>query len=162
MRNLRKISLLQSIIWALLALSSVPLHLLCSPYVIVGFCEYTYVSSRFNSAVFTTIAALDFRSWVVAEDFFDPGIFPDKQEYPSLAEVQSWDTKKPGQCLSDYRPNIITGSRNVYIVVLGKTTNKSSPVIDEAGSYTEQRSTNVDCTARGAGVLTSSCGVDTL
>ena len=130
---------------------------------IARFCGCTYFNYRFNSAVFTTIAAFNFNSQVVAEDFFNPEIFPslyDWGTFYNLTEVQSWDTKDPVQCLSAYRPNIITEFRNVYIVVSGDTTNRSRPVIDSRGSATQLRNSNLDCAAGGAGVLVSSCRAD--
>ena len=126
------------------------------------FCGCTYFDSRFNSAVFTTIAAFDFNSHVVAEDFFNSEIFPSLYDWGTLnnlTEVESWDPKKPAECLSAYRPDIITKFRNVYIVVLGDTTNRSHPVISSIYSETWWRYSKFNCTAGGANVLVSSCSV---
>ena len=128
------------------------------------FCGCTYFDSRFNSAVFTTIAAFDFNSQVVAEDVFNPEIIPSSHDWGaphSLTEIESWDPKKPAECLSAYRPDIITKFRNVYIVVLGDTTNRSRPVISSSGYATGwSRYSKFNCTAGGANVLVYSCSVD--
>ena len=128
---------------------------------VARFCGCTYFNSRFNSAVFTTIVGFDFYTHVVAEDLFNPEIhtLPDRWDY-IVAEIQSWDTKEPSQCLSDYRPNIITKFCSVYIVVSGDTTDKSSPIIDTDSSRTQLRNSNSNCTAGGASALISSCRVD--
>ena len=97
----------------------------------------------------------------MAEDFFNPEIFHSLYGCScyNLTEIQSWDTKEPSQCLSDFRPNIITKFASVYIVVSGDTANKSSPIFDWDRSMTEFRDWNSNCTAGGASVLSSSCRV---
>ena len=67
-RNLRKLSTTRIILWWLLAISSIPLHLL------------------YNSAVFSTLSAQRFSAYLVTREFLDGAPFS-----PSLAESSNVD-----------------------------------------------------------------------
>jgi hypothetical protein len=124
LRNLTRISWQRRILWALLGISSIPIHLL------------------FNSAVFKTLDANEYTYYVVSEDFlegapissYDPA--PELNAFaPELNGTRPWhdaDLKaareryhenialyehlSPLECISKYGGTFVSGYSNLFLV----------------------------------------------
>jgi len=115
-RNLRKLSPLSILLWWLLAISSIPLHLL------------------YNSAVFSTLSTRQYDVYVVASNFFEEGPInssiigniPSRQFYggEGLGEIlrgwqhntTSFERLENEACLKAYSANIISSRSDVVLV----------------------------------------------
>jgi hypothetical protein len=124
LRNLTRISWQRRILWALIGISSIPIHLL------------------FNSAVFKTLDANKYTYYVVSEDFlegapiasYDPS--PELNAFaPELNGTRPWHDDKlklgrdrynmnrgvyehlsPLECISRYGGNFVSGYSNLFLV----------------------------------------------
>lgn len=124
LRNLTRIGWQRRILWALLGISSIPVHLL------------------FNSAVFKTLDANEYTYYVVSEDFlqgapissYDPS--PEMNSFaPELNGTRPWHNAKlksareryqantalyehlsPLECISKYGGTFVSGYSNLFLV----------------------------------------------
>lgn len=112
-RNLKRIGFQRRVIWILLALSSVPIHLL------------------YNSAVFKTLDANNHRYAVVSDDFLNAPALEDSQLTKSNRgmevsrsqyheEPQMYERLDAEACISAYGGPFVSGHSNVLLVTTDK------------------------------------------
>ncbi|KAK5135355.1 hypothetical protein LTR08_005297 [Meristemomyces frigidus] len=86
-RNIYKINWRRSLLWGLLALSSVPIHLL------------------YNSAIFKTLDANDYNAWVVNADFLQGGEF---------ARYVGSDMLQPGHTMTQENLGLLQKAQHLF------------------------------------------------
>jgi hypothetical protein len=133
-RNLTKISHRRRVLWILLAVSSIPIHLL------------------FNSAVFKTLEANEYDYFVVSEDFLEgapitghydgngtimigperrPGeLIPlqgvlDSAQQRYLESTSSYDHFSPQECISIYGGTFVSGHSNLFLITSNTSANSN-------------------------------------
>jgi len=125
-RNFAKISRQRRVLWILLAISSIPIHLL------------------FNSAVFKTLDANEYDYVIVREDFLEGAPMLSYDPYPNtslysnktrmeeqrkkvrdrlesmrqryLENTSPYDRLSPQECVSQYSGAFVSGRSNVFLV----------------------------------------------
>ena len=100
-RNLKRIGFQRRVIWLLLALSSAPIHLL------------------YNSAVFKTLDANNYRYATVPADFLNASSFPGGMRSTRIQyqkDPQMYERLDPKSCISAYSGLFVSGHSNVLLV----------------------------------------------
>jgi hypothetical protein len=142
-RNLRRLSATRILLWWLLALSSIPLHLL------------------YNSAVFSSQSTREFNVFVVSKDFFEGAPFsadlyghvevwgglPDADLTPyqdRLGGLQqnktSWTQLENEACIKAYTPSILSSRADVVLV--SSTSNSTNSLLSFSADISAQITTN--------------------
>jgi hypothetical protein len=108
-RNLTNVAIKKTVLWWLLALSSIPLHLM------------------YNSVFFSTIATNDYNI-IFANDAFvqgGPQGSYNETQYPGLKEIQtqakSWEFLSKTDCINSYATEFLNTRRDLVAVIVDST-----------------------------------------
>jgi hypothetical protein len=135
LRNLRFMTMQNQILWTMLALTTLPIHLMCVPSA-----EKTgrfTNSDRYNSAFYSSIGTTSYEIIFATEDFIQgakPNLaYPRPPQYGLdddfsriQADVVSWDRFSNLECIQVYATDLQTEKRNVVVVTSNRTENGSS------------------------------------
>ncbi|KAG4442025.1 hypothetical protein IFR05_002493 [Cadophora sp. M221] len=137
-RNLMKIKKIRVVLWVLLALSSVPLHLM------------------FNSAIFVSLTANEYIVAAVTEDFVNGSEWTldgsDDFHHLVVSQMQqnisSYDRLEPEDCIREYGVDYLSSRRHTLVVVSGQNTDPLLGILD--WMYDDTQNSWVCGTTQGA------------
>ncbi|XMA11573.1 hypothetical protein WAI453_004364 [Rhynchosporium graminicola] len=119
-RNLRKVRRSRAILWLLLAVSSIPLHLM------------------FNSAIFVSLTANEYIVAAVTEDFVNGAnwTLDGSNDFHHLAvsqmqhNISSYDRLEPEDCIRAYGVDYVSSRRHTLVIVSGQNPDPLLGILD--------------------------------
>ncbi len=166
LKNLRRISRIKLILWGLLAVSSIPLHLV------------------YNSVVFSTLSARSYTVFVVTSDFLSGAPFANPTDFGSdfgysvpldkFAAIENirrnisvskqnqsnsewWEELDSTKCREAYRPSIISDRSDVLVVVSTNSTGNSLLRYLEETGRSSRSCDDWDCEVLGSDACEGMC-----
>ena len=152
LKNLRRISRIKLILWGLLAVSSIPLHLV------------------YNSVVFSTITARSYTVFVVTSDFLSGAPLANSTDIgnsirnisvskQNQSNSEWWEELDSTKCREAYRPSIISDRSDVLAVLSANSTGNSLlRYLSRGTGWSSWTCPDWDCEVLGSVACEGMCG----
>ena len=145
-RNLFRIKPERRLLWIAIGFTSIPLHLLYVHIAVPARVLANLRNCRYNSAVYTSLAANDFLATIVTNNHFEPGAYSNMTEalagyfsippqtrdemrygYPDIelfsdvlegynARPDSYEDLTPSECTKLYNTDYVSNRRNLFLI----------------------------------------------